>query len=185
MPPTPQNQYIPESTLARTARDDDPNYVTLLLLQGGMLGIDCLLNISKSLRIPVEPKSLQWFRVSLRNRSYNRLRKGPGSRVQDPRSALQNSFIHICKDQENLYYPTTNIQNISAKMFGRRRHCPLVGLCTDKEPIPLRTIKNRWENCQTFQQCITQDEQNSCYDTNSAPFTLMITTNNFTAFEAF
>jgi len=29
-------------------------------------------------------------------------------------------------------------------MFGRRRHCPFVGLCTnDKDPVPLKSIKNR------------------------------------------
>ena len=45
--------------------------------------------------------------------------------------------------------PSTKLfSQFESKMFGRRRYCPMVGLCTsDKQPIPLKSIKNRYMIC--------------------------------------
>ena len=45
--------------------------------------------------------------------------------------------------------PSTKLFSQSEfKMFGRRRYCSVVGLCTsDKQPIPLKSIKNRYMIC--------------------------------------
>ena len=46
-------------------------------------------------------------------------------------------------------FPSTKLfSQFESKMFGRRRYCPMVGLCTsDKQPIPLKSIKNRYMIC--------------------------------------
>ena len=60
---------------------------------------------------------------------------------------LCNSFTHVYNPQGIILIRTINILQMSGYAQNRSwRYCPLVGLCTDKEPIPLRIIKNRWVN---------------------------------------